>query len=326
MSVQVKRRREAAAFLATYVGAQGELLVDTTNNRVQVHDGATSGGWPAAGIGDLPGRNAIVNGSFAVNQRGTTSGVSLAAGAYGHDRWKAGAGGGSYTFAQSLPDTLVTITAGTLVQAIEAGNVVAAAWWLTWTGTATARVWQGSAAGGFAPGTARIIAGNTVNTLLVSGLTPGAVASVEFATGTLGLVQLEAALPGAGPTRFERRPFASELTLCQRYFRTIGSAYTSCAAIGLWNSSSQARVGATWRGCSMRAAPTFLLVGSAGGWTVDAQGTSINLATLTLFGADAESATFLAGIPSTGVQGVQSQGTMMMGNNSAGIITLSAEL
>ena len=48
MSVQVKRRREAAAFLAGYVGAPGELLVDTTNNRVQVHDGATPGGWPAA--------------------------------------------------------------------------------------------------------------------------------------------------------------------------------------------------------------------------------------------------------------------------------------
>ena len=43
MSVQVRRRREAAPFLATYVGAQGELLVDVTNNRVQVHDGATPG-------------------------------------------------------------------------------------------------------------------------------------------------------------------------------------------------------------------------------------------------------------------------------------------
>ena len=43
MSVQVRRRREAAAFLSSYVGAQGELIVDTTNNRVQVHDGATPG-------------------------------------------------------------------------------------------------------------------------------------------------------------------------------------------------------------------------------------------------------------------------------------------
>ncbi len=59
MSVQVRRRRETAAFLATYVGAQGELLVDTTNNRVQVHDGATPGGWPAARLADLPTRSGV---------------------------------------------------------------------------------------------------------------------------------------------------------------------------------------------------------------------------------------------------------------------------
>jgi hypothetical protein len=48
MSVQVKRRRDTAANLVAFTGAQGELLVDTTNNRLQVHDGATAGGWPAA--------------------------------------------------------------------------------------------------------------------------------------------------------------------------------------------------------------------------------------------------------------------------------------
>lgn len=54
MSVQVKRRREAASFLATFTGAQGELIVDTTNNRVQVHDGATAGGFPAAKLSEVP--------------------------------------------------------------------------------------------------------------------------------------------------------------------------------------------------------------------------------------------------------------------------------
>jgi hypothetical protein len=54
MSVQVKRRREAASFLATYTGAAGELLVDTTNNRVQVHDGSTPGGFPAAKLSEVP--------------------------------------------------------------------------------------------------------------------------------------------------------------------------------------------------------------------------------------------------------------------------------
>ena len=53
MSVQVKRRREAASFLSTYIGAAGELLVDTTNNRVQVHDGVTPGGFPAAKLSEV---------------------------------------------------------------------------------------------------------------------------------------------------------------------------------------------------------------------------------------------------------------------------------
>jgi len=52
MSVQVKRRRDTAANVAAYTGASGELVVDTTNNRVTVHDGVTAGGWPAATLSD----------------------------------------------------------------------------------------------------------------------------------------------------------------------------------------------------------------------------------------------------------------------------------
>ena len=231
MSVQVRRRREAASFLSTFVGAQGELLVDTTNNRVQVHDGTTPGGWPAARIGDLSGRNAAVNGSFAVNQRAYVSGTALAAGAYAHDRWKAGPGGCTYSFTQAVPDTALTLTAGTLIQAVDAPNVYATTYWLTWTGTANARVWQGSASGSFAAGSQATVGGVSVNTLLVSGLAVGAVANLEFGTGTLGLVQFEAALPNAGPTRYERRH--NETVLCQRYYEVFG-----CGMIGVATSSS----------------------------------------------------------------------------------------
>jgi hypothetical protein len=61
MSVQVKRRRDTAANLATFTGAQSELLVDTTNNRLQVHDGATAGGWPAA----LETRTAVSDAAYS---------------------------------------------------------------------------------------------------------------------------------------------------------------------------------------------------------------------------------------------------------------------
>lgn len=68
MSIQVKRRREAASFLATFTGAQGELIVDTTNNRVQVHDGVTAGGWPAAKLAEV-----IVNTRTAVSDANYTA-------------------------------------------------------------------------------------------------------------------------------------------------------------------------------------------------------------------------------------------------------------
>ncbi len=48
MSEQLQLRRGTAAQLASFTGAQGEAVVDTTNNRIVVNDGSTAGGWPAA--------------------------------------------------------------------------------------------------------------------------------------------------------------------------------------------------------------------------------------------------------------------------------------
>ena len=255
MSVQIRRRREAASFLSTYVGAQGEFLVDTTNNRVQVHDGVTPGGWAAARLADLSGRNAVINGNFAINQRGYASGTSLAAGVYAHDRWKAGSGGCTYTFTQAVPDTGVTIAAGTLVQAIEAPNINATSVWLSWTGTATARVWQGSAAGTYA-----------ASPILLTSLTPGAVANVEFASGTLGLVQLESALPNAGPTRFERRSIGQELGLCTRYYQRIVTTYAAGVQVSAYSpGAGYYLVPATCAIPPMRASAS---VGFIGSWTL----------------------------------------------------------
>jgi hypothetical protein len=98
MSVQVKRRRDTAANVAAYTGAQGELIVDTTNNRVTVHDGVTAGGWAAAklsdqfgpiGVGTAPdpsnplsvyGASALFNGtsfSFTINKSASGNTASI---------------------------------------------------------------------------------------------------------------------------------------------------------------------------------------------------------------------------------------------------------
>ena len=162
---------------------------------------------PRINDGPLAGlRNRLINGDFAVNQRACATGVTLAAGAYGFDRWKAGAGAATLVFAAGAPDTMLRITAGSLVQIIEGANMEGGSYTLSWQGSAQARVFQGSASGSFA-----------ASPLTLSGLAPGADTSVEFGPGTLGQAQLE---PGLVATPFERRPIGLELQLCLRYFQS----------------------------------------------------------------------------------------------------------
>lgn len=52
-AVQVQYRRGTASQVAAFTGAAGEMVVDTTNNRVVVQDGATVGGFPAAKLSEV---------------------------------------------------------------------------------------------------------------------------------------------------------------------------------------------------------------------------------------------------------------------------------
>ena len=155
-------------------------------------------------------RNALFNADFRINQRGYVSAATLAAGAYGHDRFKAGASGGDYSFTQLNSSTQVTIASGkSLIQVVEDKNVVGGSYVLSWTGTALGRVGINTAtpAGTF-----------VVSPILITGQTAGTTMSVEFNAGTLVNVQCEL---GSVATPFERRPIGLELALCQRYFELI---------------------------------------------------------------------------------------------------------
>lgn len=44
MAARVKLRRGTAVQHQTFTGAVAEITVDTTNNSIRVHDGATAGG------------------------------------------------------------------------------------------------------------------------------------------------------------------------------------------------------------------------------------------------------------------------------------------
>ncbi len=157
-------------------------------------------------------RNFLINGAFQINQGGYVSAAVLAAAAYGHDQWKAGAAGGDYSFTQTTSGATITIAAGkSLIQPIEDVRVTGGgSYVLSWTGTAQARAGVNTLtpAGAYA-----------VSPLLISGQTDGTVMSVEFNTGTLSQVSLT---EGTVAPPFQLPDYPTELALCKRYFQYLG--------------------------------------------------------------------------------------------------------
>lgn len=178
-------------------------------------------------------QNRIINGAFAINQRGYTSGTNLASGSYGFDRWKSGFTNTALTFTAGVQATTVTISSsGVLQQIVERENMPAGTYVLSWSGTATGRVYNAGA-------TPPSYAASPV-TVTLDGL---ANVVVEFTasggTRTLGLVQLEG---GTVFSPFEYRQRGDEFALCRRYFQAIaqprlrgvvGSAVTSFFRMGM---------------------------------------------------------------------------------------------
>jgi hypothetical protein len=153
--------------------------------------------------------NRLHNASFNVNQRNVSGTVTLAANAYGHDRWKAGASGCTYTFTQNGPDTTINISAGSLVQIVAAADIDAGTYTLSNAGTAQCRVFQGSYA------SAPAVAPSPVQSLILAAANA---TYVEFTTGTVLQPQLEIGTSAHG---FNRRQLGLDTVLCQSYFETV---------------------------------------------------------------------------------------------------------
>lgn len=192
-----------------------------------VVDSAT--GAVAFPFGGGVGANLLINGDFAINQRGFAGGT-LAAGAFGHDRWKAAPGGASYTLAAGV----VTLASGAIEQTIEplliAGATSLAATRLTVSvesPTADLTVTVGSATGTITAGAGRravtltTAAGDTGNlTVRLARATAG---SVLFA-----LVKVEG---GGTATTWTPRPAPQEVRLCQRYYTRFQNAGSTVHAL-----------------------------------------------------------------------------------------------
>jgi hypothetical protein len=68
LSEQLQLRRGTASQVAAFTGAQGETVMDTTNNRLVVNDGSTVGGWPAAKLSEVitNTRTAVSDAAYSV--------------------------------------------------------------------------------------------------------------------------------------------------------------------------------------------------------------------------------------------------------------------
>jgi len=62
LSEQLQLRRGTSSQVAAFIGAQGETVMDTSNNRLVVSDGSTAGGWAAAKLSEV-----VTNTRTAVN-------------------------------------------------------------------------------------------------------------------------------------------------------------------------------------------------------------------------------------------------------------------
>ncbi|MGH6798684.1 MAG: hypothetical protein ACREDI_09935, partial [Roseiarcus sp.] len=68
MSEQLQLRRGTSTQVGAFTGAQGETVMDTTNNRLVVNDGSTAGGWPAAKLSEVitNSRTAVSDAAYTV--------------------------------------------------------------------------------------------------------------------------------------------------------------------------------------------------------------------------------------------------------------------
>lgn len=158
--------------------------------------------------------NRLHNAGFRVNQRAFTTGTALAAGDYGPDRWKAGAGGCTYIRLNVGGANIfqIQITAGTLVQIIEAQDLEGGSYVLSWSGTAQAQI----NGGGFSS-----------SPLAVTGITVNTNLTVEFSTGFLSQPQFQA---GTVAGAFDWCPVALDEIKCQRFFLSANIQAAAYAA------------------------------------------------------------------------------------------------
>jgi hypothetical protein len=198
---------DAAARTAAVTSPQeGNMSYLKDTNSTEYYSGSA---WVA--VGSIAGGvNLLLNSNFALNQRAYVSAANLASGSYGFDRWKSNFTNTTLTFTASTQGQSLTINSGGgLQQVIEQGLVPAGTYTLSWTGTATGRVYNsGGTPPSYAASPVTFTADGAANVVVEFTASGGTktLSKVQFNAGTATTWAL------ATPT------LATELAACQRYY------------------------------------------------------------------------------------------------------------
>ena len=298
------------AYSSATANTNTRLPIGTTGQVLAVSGGVPA--WTAAPAGGT-NPNLIINGAFIVNQRAYTSGTNLASGAYGLDRWKSTFTNTSLTFTAGVNSTVVTISSGgSIEQIIERENVPAGTYTLSWTGTATARVYN-------------------------TGGTPGSYAASPITFTADGLANVEVEFTASGGTRtcslvkFERGSAATtyslaggtyegELAACRRYyFRTLNVANNTTYANAMCNTSTLGFAAFAFQ-VSMRTAPTSLEFANLRILNVNSSVAAVTALTLSDPCSDSTRLDITVASMTSGIPAI------LQNSNSSGYIGFSAEL
>jgi len=263
---------------------EGNACYLKSTDEIMVYSGSawvTKSGSPAATA------NLLLNSNFAINQRAYVSAANLASGSYGFDRWKSNFTNTTLTFTASTQGQSLTINSGGgLQQVIEQGLVPSGTYTLSWTGTATARVYNsGGTPPSYAASPVTFTADGTANVVVEFTASGGTrtVSKVQFNSGTGTTWAL------ATPT------LQSELAACQRYYQRVvaassGTPYTVLGT-GTANGTATCFI-KVYFPVSMRTAPSAVDTSAMGTFFLQSGSVSSNTpTTLALSGNSASSPT-----------------------------------